>query len=219
MQLWAVLFPTSPPSKNLSNSQLSGPLSVNYFGSSAAHLTTLPHEGWTSCVWKRSKCSGSPVRASQLLVTQKTPLLIQKEKPWRRISGHSHGGKEFREMEGKGRTVERQEERWEDQAAGRDMRCTREEPRIAALSVEPRVLTPQNSPSWLRRMGRMGTCTGLLCAKHRGQTEGNVSLWLPLTSGQRAGLHPGGRASRRPTASGHPGQSGERGPSSPPSCQ
>lgn len=146
-------------------------------------------------------------------------LLIQKEKPWRRISGHSHGGKEFREMEGKGRTVERQEERWEDQAAGRDMRCTREEPRIAALSVEPRVLTPQNSPSWLRRMGRMGTCTGLLCAKHRGQTEGNVSLWLPLTSGQRAGLHPGGRASRRPTASGHPGQSGERGPSSPPSCQ
>ena len=128
-------------------------------------------------------------------MTQKTPLLIQTEKPWRRISGHSHGGKEFREMEGKGRAVERQEERWEDQAAGKDMRGTGEEPRTAALSVEPRVLTPQNSPSWLRMTGRTGTCMSLLCAKHRGQTEENVALWLPkgfpLTSGQRAGLHPG----------------------------
>ena len=32
-----------------------------------------------------------------MLVTQKTPSLIQKEKPWRRISGHSHEGKKSSE--------------------------------------------------------------------------------------------------------------------------
>lgn len=76
------------------------------------------------------------------------------------------------------------------------MRGTGEEPWTAALSVEPRFLTPQDSPSWLRMPGRTGTCMSLLCTKHRDQTEGNIALWLPkgfpVTSGQMAGLHPAG---------------------------
>lgn len=47
------------------------------------------------------------VGASQLLVTQKTPSLTQKEKPWRRISGHHNKCKEFRE-------IERNREKWRE---------------------------------------------------------------------------------------------------------
>lgn len=58
--------------------------------------------------------------------------------------------------------------------AGQDKTGKGEEPWTAALSVELRFLTPWNSPSWPRMMGRTGTHLSLLCAKHRDQTEGNV---------------------------------------------
>ena len=80
--------------------------------------------------------------------------------------------------------------------AGKDKTGKGEEPRKAALSVELRLLTPRNSPSWPRMTGRTGTRKSLLCAKHRDQTEENIVLRLPkgfpVTSGQAAGLHPAG---------------------------
>lgn len=109
--------------------------------------------------------------------------------------------------------------------AGKDKTGKGEEPRKAALSVELRLLTPRNSPSWPRMTGRTGTRKSLLCAEHRDQTEENIVLFsFPRASPS----HPGRwqactrrGASWQPTASGrllHSGQSGERGPSSPPSA-
>lgn len=183
MQLWAVLL--FPPSKHLSNSQLSGLLRVNSF---------VPHEGWSRCAWKRSNCSGSPVRAFSAVGDSENTFTDPKGKnpgeefqaTLMEVKKSLEKWKESKEL------FRRQEERREDQVAGKDKDRQRRGSPDAAPSVELRLPYTLEYPSWHTDDRQNGNPQESPCAaKHRDQTEENIVLWLPKgfpgTSGQVAG--------------------------------